>query len=163
MIRGKTCAYFGWTQVIGVAWYGLFLALAPKLVTGPEYLLANYTAFVPLGTFLVVSAVIGLAFRRWITRANRLRAVLLGCVLPYFGGALYAMIWGGSLRILQATGASGKTSDDLHWTELAMTGALMAFVFFNGTIPMGISSVFTLRWVDREIARRESETPANPG
>jgi hypothetical protein len=147
MIGSRTCAYFGWTQVIGVAWYGVFACLGDGLVTRPEYLLARYSVLVPFAMFLVVSSIMGFAFRRWIRRATRWQAVVLGSVLPFLGGPLYALIWPGSMRILQ--GANASKADGVHWIEFAVIGAYFALYFFYGTIPLGIWSVFTLRSVDR--------------
>jgi hypothetical protein len=158
MISGKTCAYSGWTAVVGVAWYCFFLILPGgwKLVTQPHMLLASRSALIPFATFLIVSMVVGVTFRSWITSARVGRAVLLGCALPFLGGALYAFTWYALMRWVDGPDSSSTNAGPGSlWLELPVMGAFFALYYAYGTIPMGILSVFTLRWVDRRITRAD--------
>jgi len=141
----RTLAYFRWTLVFGIAWYVLFALLG--LATGFPILFAGAHALMALAAFPVVSAIVGFAFRKWIAGASDLRAVLLGCVLPVLGGALYALLWHSSWRVVHGPDSSSRTN--ATWLEFPLMGAYFALYFFYATMPLGITAVLTLRRVER--------------
>jgi hypothetical protein len=148
MMSGRALAYFGWTLVLGIAWYILFVMLG--LVTGGD-IFFGANAFGAFAAFPVVSAIVGFAFRNWIASASDVRAVLLGCVLPILGGALYMLAWHASWRVVHGPDPSTRTN--AAWLEFPLIGAYFALYFFYATMPLGVVAVLTLRQVERNGAR----------